>query len=300
MPVLFVSVIGAYKNGMAFTKPKHFFRKHPAALRQRVLLPAGFLSCAFLLMILPLEGIVSSIKAVLAYVCIPQVRVAHGVATYAQGVSQTVQELLQAHQENALLKQEIETTQLLSAQAQAVFAENERLSQLLKVRPSRPWKGVWAKVAYREPTQWNTVVIDKGSADGIQERSAVISMQNGQEGLAGVVLETTENTAKVLLIRDEDFSAAVRLARGGEEGLLVGAGPRPVQVKYAPLLTEVEKGDKVYTSSSSSVFPAGILVGEVSGVYENDGFQTALTINVVPHVPAASVREVFVITEKEK
>ena len=264
--------------------------------RRRWLLPGAFLLISFLLMILPLEGFIASVKAVLSYVFIPQVRAAHSVVQYGQGVSDTVQELLRAHQENQQLKQEIETAQLLSTQATEVFAENQRLTQLLELPFSQPWKGVWAKVAYREPTRWNTVILDKGAADGIRERSAVIAMENGKEGLAGVVVETTESTSKVLLVRDEEFSAAVRL-ENGDEGLLIGNGPRPVQIKYIPLLAQVDKGDKVYTSLSSSVFPAGILVGEVSGTYEADAFQTAQTVNVIPQVRASAVKEVFVILE---
>ena len=263
------------------------------------MLPLSFLLLSFLLMILPLEGFVSSVKAVLAYVFIPQVRLAHGTAKYAENVYQTVRELLDAHRENRELKQEIEMTKLLASQAEAILDENGRLTEILRLNPARRWTGVWAKVAYREPTQWNTVIIDKGSRDGIRERSAVISMQEGKEGLAGVVVEVTENTSKVLLVRDEDFSAAVYLERGQEEGLLVGNGPRPVRIKYIPLLTHVEKGDKVFTASTSSIFPAGILVGEVSGVREDESFQTALTVNVDPLVSSAAVKEVFVILDNE-
>ena len=252
---------------------------------------------SFLLMILPLEGFVSSVKAVLAYVFIPQVRLAHSTAKYAENVYQTVRELLDAHRENRALKQEIEMTKLLASQAEAILDENGRLTEILRLNPAKRWVGVWAKVAYREPTQWNTVIIDKGSRDGIRERSAVISMEEGKEGLAGVVLEVTENTSKVLLVRDEDFSAAVYLERGQEEGLLVGNGPRPVRIKYIPLLAKVKKGDKVFTASTSSIFPAGILVGEVSGVREDESFQTALTVNVDPLVHSAAVKEVFVILD---
>lgn len=273
------------------------FKTYTGHYRRRYLLPAGFLLVSFLLMILPLEGFVASVKAILAYAFIPQIRASHNTLQYAQGVSKTVRELLQAHQENEQLKQEIQTAQLLSTQAQEVFAENQRLSQLLQLKPQLRWKGVWAKVAYREPTQWNTVILDKGSSAGIKERSGVIAVEDGQTGLAGVVVEITESTSKVLLVRDENFSAAVQLSRGGETGLLTGDGSRPVHIKYLPLLTQVEKGDKVYTASSSSVFPAGILVGQVSGVRQNEDFQTALTVEVTPQVRSTAVREVFVILE---
>ena len=284
---------------MRTTAYKKTFHTESEGWRHRWLLPGFFLILSFLLMILPMEGVVASIKTVLSYIFIPQVRASHGVVQYVRGTSRTVQELLQAHHENQQLKQQIETTQLLAAQAKEVFAENERLSGLLQIAASRPWKGVWAKVAYREPTQWNSVVIDKGTMDGIVPRSAVIAMAGGQEGLAGVVVEATENTAQVLLVRDEEFSAAVQLERGGETGLLTGAGMRPVQIKYVPLLTEVKKGDKVYTSSMSSVFPAGILVGEVSNVRPEESFQTALTLEVLPQVRSASVKEVFVILSSQ-
>ncbi len=269
------------------------------SLRSRLWLPVCFLLISFLLMILPLEGFVSSVKAVLAYVFIPQIRAAHNTVQYAAGVSDTVQELLRVHQENEQLKQEIESAHLLAMQAQELFAQNERLTQLLSLHAAAPWNGVWAQVAYREPAQWNTVTLDKGAADGIRERSAVIAMEGGKEGLAGVVVEVNENTAKVLLVQDEDFSAAVRLERGSEQGLLIGNGTRAVQVKYIPLLAQIEKGDKVYTSSSSSVFPAGILVGEVSGVHQDDSFQTALTVNVTPQVRSSAVKEVFVILDRK-
>lgn len=271
--------------------------KNSVVNRRKFLFPTVFLLLSFLLMILPLEGFVSSIKTVLSYVFIPQIRLAHGTVKYASDVQQTIRELLDAHAENRLLKQEIEMGKLTVSQAETVFSENERLSSALKLNPAKRWNGVWAKVAYREPTQWNTVIIDKGSLDGIKERSAVISMESGKEGLAGVVVEVTDNTAKVLLVRDEEFSAAVFLEKGKEEGLLAGSGMRPVRLKYIPLLTQVEEGDKVFTAATSSIFPAGILVGEVSAVRNDESFQTALTLEVDPLVSSASVKEVFVILE---
>ncbi len=251
-------------------------------------------------MILPLQGLVSSVKAVLAYVFIPQIRLSHSAVKYASDVSSTVRELLDAHHDNRMLRQEIEAAKILGAQAEMVFEENERLTAILKLEPSKPWKGTWASIAYREPTQWNTVIIDKGSRDGIEPRSAVISVENGVEGLAGEVVEVSENTAKVLLVRDEDFSAAAFLNPGREEGLLVGGGTGPVKLKYVPLLSQVKPGDRVYTSAASSIFPAGILAGEVSAVRRGEAFQTALTVEVTPAISSSALKEVFVILNKDK
>lgn len=283
---------------MGLVKRQHT-RKVYTGNRRRVLFPVVFLLLSLILMILPLEGVVTSVKAVLSYVFIPPVRAAHGTVKYAQGVHQTVQELLHVHQENRFLKQQIEMEHLRAMQAETVFKENERLTQALALEPVSAWQGKWAKVAYREPSQWNTVTIDKGTADGIKERSAVLSLEHGQEGLAGVVVEVSENTAKVLLVRDEDFSAAVTLEQGQEEGLLVGGGGNAVRVKYIPLQAQVSKGDKVVTSANSSIFPAGILVGTVRAVREDGSFRTAQTVEIEPTVRFSAVKEVFVLSKQE-
>ena len=280
---------------MVISRKKAINKQSYTGTKRRFIVPAIFLIISLLLMMLPLGGLVASVKAVLSYVFVPQVRLAHGGVKYAENVRQTIRELLDAHQENLRLKQQIEMEHLLTTQAEAVFRENERLNAILNLKPTRLWQGVWAKVAYREPSQWNTVVIDKGAADGIQERSAVLSLEKGQEGLAGIVVEVNENTSKVLLVRDEDFSAAVVLENGQEEGLLVGGGANAVRIKYIPLLTQVKKGDKVFTSATSSIFPAGILVGHVRAVREDSSFQTAQTVEVDPLVRSSSVKELFVI-----
>ena len=269
----------------------------PSGFSRRALLPLFYLTLSFLLMILPLDGLVSSVKAVLGYIFIPQIRLSHSAVKYADNVSNTVKELLNTHHENRQLRQEIEAAKILGAQAEMVFEENERLASILKLQPSRPWKGTWAQIAYREPSQWNTVILDKGTRDGIQPRSAVISVENGIEGLAGEVVEVSDSTAKVLLVRDEDFSAAAYLSPSRDEGLLVGGGSGAVHLKYVPLLSSVQEGDRVYTSASSSIFPAGILIGKVSSVKKGHSFQTALTVEVAPAISSSALKEVFVILD---
>lgn len=266
---------------------------------RKYLLPVGYLILSVILMVLPLEGVVASFKAVLAYVFVPQVRMTHQTVTYAGDVSQTVRELLDAHAENHRLKQQIENNQLLVSQAEQVLQENKRLTEILQLPFQGRWQGVWAKVAYRDPAQWNTVTLDKGAREGIEPRSAVIAVADGKSVLVGVVVETTETTAKVLLVRDEDFSAAVYLENSDEEGLLVGDGPRPVKIQYLPLQAQVKEGELVFTSAASSIFPAGIFVGRVLRVLDNDIAQTTLTVQVEPAVHPASIKEVFVLTARE-
>ncbi len=280
--------------------------KHAAQIKKRVttsnhrqkILPMIFVFVSLLLMVLPLEGPVSSVKVLLSYIFIPQIRLAHETAEYSKDVGETIRELLDIHRENEQLKEQLRQIQLESAQAREIFAENERLNTALGLQAPAKWNGVWAKTAYREPSQWNSVVIDKGIVDGVQERSAAVAQQNGRPVLAGVVIEANENTAKVLLIRDEDFSAVVYAASSGEEGLLTGAGAALLKMQYLPLLSTVEEGSLVYTSSSSSIFPAGILVGKITEIEHGDGINSFLTARVEPAVTTSVLQELFILTRR--
>ncbi len=267
--------------------------------RRGTVLPVVFILLSLLLMVLPLESPVASAKALLSYIFIPQIRAAHAVVEYAGGVSDTVKDLLNTHQQNALLREQLSRLRLENAQAKVLFEENVRLTEALNLQAPKIWQGVWAKTAYRDPTQWNSVVIDKGALDGVYERAAVIALKDAQPVLAGLVLEADDHTAKVLLLRDEDFAAAVYAAPSGEEGLLSGAGAAQMRMQYLPFLSNIQVGEKVYTSSSSSIFPAGILVGEVAEVEDESGFRTSLTARVEPAADASSVRELFVLTPQK-
>ena len=132
----------------------------------------------------------------------------------------------------------------------------------------------------------------------MQLRAAAVMEQNGQPILAGIVIEVDENTAKVLLLRDEDFSAVVYTSESKEEGLLVGAGASDLKLKYLPLLSTVQEGESVYTSSASSVFPAGILVGKITEVARSNDLQSYLTAYVKPASNSGTVQELFLLTKE--
>ncbi len=268
--------------------------------RRRKILPAVFLLLSLLLMILPLESPVASVKALLSYVFIPQIRAAHGTVEYAAQVNQTVKGLLSVHRENEQLKGEMEQLRLENAQAKEIFAENERLTRSLQLKAPKGWKGIWAKTAYREPTQWNSVIIDKGSADQVQERAAAIALKDGVPVLVGVVIESAENTAKVLLLQDEDFSAAVYADVSQEEGLLSGSSNGILKMQYLPVLSQLKEGEKIYTSASSSIFPSGILVGEVEQVEKEVESMTAPIATITPAANASLVRELFILVNQGK
>jgi rod shape-determining protein MreC len=219
---------------------------------------------ALLIMILPLQKPVNSARAVLSYVFIPQLRAANAVAGYLDGTDGAVRNLINAAAENDELKDEIARLRIDNAQTEALRNENERLSTILNISGQTKWAGVWAKIAYREPSRRSMVIADKGSSDGVEPRAPVIGVNDGVVGLLGKVIEVTPSTSKILLSTDEDFFVTAFLSQSRIECLASGSGRGGMAAKYIPLETQVSEGERVYTSVSSALFPDGVLIGALA------------------------------------
>lgn len=261
------------------------------------ILPCIFIIISLFIILLPLQMPVNSARMLLSYIFIPQLRAAHGVTQYLGGVNETVRNLLNVAEENAILREEMSLLKIQISRLETLEKENERLSSALNLSSKEKWQGTWAKVAYREPSRRGSVIIDKGSDDGVELRSPALAISNGVAGLAGNVIEVTPKTAKVLLINDEDFSAAARMENIAREGLVSGDGNGGVNMKYLPLESEIKPGDKVYTSSSGALFPDGILIGEIKnpGYDTRKSYDTSLNPSIKAAVDGGSVKELFIM-----
>ncbi|MDR0291684.1 MAG: rod shape-determining protein MreC [Elusimicrobium sp.] len=258
-----------------------------------------FTAVSLFLLILPLRGFVSSVKAVLSYVFIPQIRASHMTVEYLSDVGDTVKELLEAHSENMRLKEEVKSARLIEQEAFSAAAENERLASALSITPPKKWTGVWARTAYRDPSRWTSIIIDKGAAYGVKAKSAVMGFDGKNTGLVGTVIEEGENTSKVLLLGDEEFSAVASLPGVTADGLITGSPSGELKLKYIPLGTDIKEGEAVFTSKNSAIFPEGIQIGTVTRVDKGEDFKTYITASVTPAVRPGAVKEVFVFTDKK-
>jgi rod shape-determining protein MreC len=114
----------------------------------------------------------------------------------------------------------------------------------------------------------NFLTLNKGLANGITPDMGVISAS----GVVGVVKDVSEHYATVQSILHSKTKASVRL-KNGFYGPLTWDGTDP---KFATLSdisanVPVHKGDTVITTSFSTIFPEGIMVGRVEKVEANPG-----------------------------
>ncbi|MEJ2254664.1 MAG: rod shape-determining protein MreC [Nitrospirota bacterium] len=172
-----------------------------------------------------------------------------------------------------------------------VLAENRRLRALLDLKDLAPGFVAAAQVVSRGNDRWsNTFIINKGGQSGVRGNMAVIT----PAGLLGKVQETQGDYARVLLIDDTRFRAAVRIEGTRSEAVLAGAGIRRCVLKYLDIDTPVKEGDVIVTSGLDAMFPPGIKVGEVKSVTTNTK-ELFHRVVVTPFVDTRRVEEVVVV-----
>jgi len=171
-------------------------------------------------------------------------------------------------EENDILHDRVDLLTRMSEETKAIDDENARLRSLLDFRRTTSYTSIPAQVIGRDPSNWsNSLIIDKGSSSGIRTNMAVISTR----GLVGRIVETGKLSSKALLITDPNLKVGVLVRRNRQGGILTGRPGGRCKIIYISLDSDVRPGDKVMTAGFGSVFPKGILIGEVEKVGKEGG-----------------------------
>ncbi len=141
--------------------------------------------------------------------------------------------------------------------------ENQRLRKIIQLKDNIPNEFIVSRVIGKEPNNWlNSLIIDKGSSDGIYINQPLMNFS----GLIGKVIEVSPSTAKVLLISDVNSRVVVLVQNTRDEGMLEGVGKGLCRLKYLPVDSEVKLGDVVVSAGLGGVYPKGLVVGKIESV----------------------------------
>lgn len=177
-------------------------------------------------------------------------------------------------------------------------AELTRLEQLYDLDEEySDYPKVAARIISKDPGNWyDTFVINKGSADGIEKDMNVIA--NG--GLVGLVVEVETNCATVRSIIDDSSSVSAMTASTSDTCIVSGDLRLMDEGKlaFSQMSTEnaVAVGEQIVTSNISDKYLRGILIGYVSEVTEDSNHLTN-TGYITPAVDFKHIQEVLVIKE---
>ncbi len=139
----------------------------------------------------------------------------------------------------------------------------------------------------------NYLTLNKGSNQGIKPEMGVIS----GDGIVGIVKDVSEHYCSVMSFLHKDSRVSARIKKNGYIGSMVWGGydEKEASLKDIAKHVQVAKGDTIVSSSFSSIFPEGILVGIVSEVNPEtgDNFQD---IKVNLSTPFGTLTYVYIVT----
>jgi rod shape-determining protein MreC len=144
--------------------------------------------------------------------------------------------------------------------------------------------------------QNNFITIDKGFVDGIKKDMAVI----GPSGIAGIVVDVTENFSLVLSVLNSQFKATPMIpAIGFRDGWISwnGKDPQYIQLSGVSRFEKVKPGMEVLTSNYSVKFPAGIPIGKIARIH-NTGKSSFYEIDITPSTDFRRLSQVYVVNNR--
>ena len=194
------------------------------------------------------------------------------VGQQVQRVSSNLWEIATVHEQNKMLKNEIEQLRQQNTMAAEYAAENARLRELLAYKQSaQQFDLLAARVIGRDAALWtSTIVVDRGSKDGVRENMAVVT----GKGLVGRVTEVAPLSCKVQLILDVRSSVGTLVQRTESRvtGIVTGTLDNPYmpQMVNIPRNADVQDGDIVITSGFGGIYPKGIPVGQIVSQRSDD------------------------------
>lgn len=194
--------------------------------------------------------------------------------------------------DNRRLRAQVANLEQQNAALEAAAAEDLRLrADMGFYKVTRPPPLSAEVIGLHPDPQFDTLLIDRGSQDGVHPHSVVVTPQ----GLVGQVWEVSPSTATVVLLTDQNGAVGARIQRAASRdvGICRGNYSSLVPMIDLPSDADVRRGDIVVTSGFGSI-PAGIRVGTVVGVSTDPGGITR-TATVKPSVPFNRLEEVFVL-----
>ncbi len=187
-------------------------------------------------------------------------RVGQGFKAKVWGATENVRSYFSLKEENKLLS--LENLEL----QRELFAAKDKLRQWgLDTLSTDIYSGFTVThaevVKMSRGKQHNYLIINKGYEDGIQEKSGIVT----RNGVVGIIDAVSAHYSYGISFQNHDISISARLGEEGGSGILIWDGIRSdgAILKEIPLHFHFEKGDTIYTSGHSLIFPPDIPLGTV-------------------------------------
>lgn len=184
-------------------------------------------------------------------------------------------------------------TRLAQLNQQIADQQKDTLPQTEFNQPLKDFKLIPAKVVSNSVSKRdNLITINKGSADGVKVNMSVVSGQ----GVVGVIFKTSRHYSIVLPVLNSHSNISCLISGTNYFGFLhwEGGYRHMAYVDDIPRHAKFKQHDYIVTSGYSSIFPKGLLVGQIRYVFNSpDGLSYRLKIQLATDF--ANLHDVIVI-----
>lgn len=185
-----------------------------------------------------------------------------------------------------------QTVKKLTEQLTVSTGDSNRL-QRTQMRILNEYKLIPAKVITNSiDKKDNFITLDKGSADGVRKDMGVAC----GNGVVGVVYMVSSHYSIVIPVLSSKSNISVTIKKRGYYGYLhwTGGSSELAYVDDIPRHAHFRLGDIVETSGYSSIFPPGIIVGQILHVYNShDGLSYRVQVRLTTDF--GNLRDVCII-----
>ena len=195
--------------------------------------------------------------------------------------------------ENEALRAEIEALKHEKNDAELLRDENEWLKEYLNMVDDHPdFSLVDARIIAREANNYSTVLtLDRGSVHGVKAKMPVVT----EDGVFGYVAEAGLDWCRVVSIVETASAVGVHTERTGALGVVEGdadlRGGGVCRMTKIDSTADIRIGDRIYTSGAGSIYPSGLLVGEVVSISADEGTRT-LSAEISPSVDFTDIEQI--------
>lgn len=189
-------------------------------------------------------------------------RGAQNVIGFLWGGSQDIGDYFSLKRKNDELARENFELRLRLEQIMAMHPEDAAENHAFPENTAGEYRFIHAEISkISNNSQHNYMIIDKGYEDGVTEGSGVIT----GKGAVGVIDAVSRKHSYARSFKNHEMNISARLGKKGAVGPLTWNGRTSdgAILKEIPHHVEFEKGDTVFTSGYSSIFPADIPLGYI-------------------------------------
>ena len=189
------------------------------------------------------------------------------------------QSTVMLEQELAELNQRHLVLQARLHQFEALEAENQSLRRLLDAVSDVTYRVQLAELVDVDLDPYsNTILINRGSADGVTSGLPVID----EGGVVGQVIRAGLFRSAVALVTDPGQGVPVQAVRTGLRTITFGAGrDGPMRVFYVDRNADIRIGDLLVTSGLGGTYPAGYPGANGSQIKRN-GNEPFMAVRAIP------------------